>query len=145
MPERTQSEAGAWRSVLANTAELLRSLQEGLIGATAADVVTFKRHLRVEVRHIEGVARQMLQQVERGIHANPAVVVYGNPRGWKRVKGPTGRMSRRVYAIEYKHTKDGADYRHDFSPGVDMYFAGGDGSILLSRPDGRPLSAEFDV
>lgn len=97
-------------------------------------------NMPARARRLEKLAATMLAQLDRGVHANPPIVTYFNP--------PRGGelMSRRVYAVEYKHAGDGQDYRHDFKGGVEMYAArGGPGSILLWRPDGKPLSREFDV
>lgn len=51
-------------------------------------------------------------------------------------------MSGRVYAIEYKHTADGKNYRHDFGSGIDMV-ARRDGKIVISG-DGKRVWEDFD-
>jgi len=95
-------------------------------------------HAAALLSELMGTARSLLGQVAKGVHTNPGLVVYGlaNP--------PKGGalMSKRVYAVEYKHADDGGDYRHDCQAGVSMW-ALGDGAILLRRPDGKSLSRDF--
>ena len=99
-------------------------------------VVSRPEVIKDMARRIRRNAELALIQLDAGLHRNPALVVYGNP--------PRGGecMSRRVYAVEYKHAADGEDYRHDCSAGVSMYGLS-DGGILLQRPDRKPLSKEF--
>lgn len=51
-------------------------------------------------------------------------------------------MSGRVYAIQYRHRKDGLDYEHKFAPGVELR-TNRDGTVELERPDGRRLWRDF--
>jgi len=129
------SERAAWEFVLAHARTIAR---EGLTALRRDRSSDLARISRDHAEMIVGAAEGMIAQLGRGIHANPPLVIYGNP--------PRGAelMSRRVYAIEYKHTGDGQDYRHDCAAGVSM-FAQGDGTIILQRPDGRPLSKELEV
>lgn len=60
----------------------------------------------------------------------PQIAVVGNPPP---VKGAE-LVSGRVYALEYEHSDDGHDYRHDFGPGVEMW-ALPDGTVLLRHPE----------
>jgi hypothetical protein len=126
MPQR--SERVAWQQVREGVKRILQlTVKEADRFAAVRDVAW----------QLDSLAADMLDQVRRGVHANPPLVIYGNP--------PKGGelMSRRVYAVEYKHAGDGEDYRHDCGAGVNMYAVGK--GILLQRPDGKPLSREFDV
>lgn len=64
---------------------------------------------------------------------NPPLMIVGNP---------PSDWSRRVYAIQYKHVKDGKDYEHEFEPGVCLR-ANKDGTVTIYRNDGRPVWEEF--
>lgn len=96
----------------------------------------------------------LLAQVERGVHVNPALLVYGNP----------GRcLSKDVLAILYRHAEDGKEYCHGFGDadirlssrgdavtiqglkrrtGVGMY-AGKDGETVTLRKPGVRLVEDF--
>lgn len=64
----------------------------------------------------------------QGIRENPPLdLLYPNP---------PGPMSERVHALLYEHADDGADYRHDFRPGVRMETLA-DGSVRLFHPSRR--------
>lgn len=52
-------------------------------------------------------------------------------------------MSRRVEAIQYRHAEDGRPYQHDFKGGVELVPLK-DGSVKLTRPDGRRVWDRFD-
>lgn len=84
----------------------------------------------------QAMAIPALNDARKGLHKNPAIVVYGNP--------PAGleRLSKRVYGIEYQHAADGQDYRHDFGSRVQMYETPS-GAVLLAHLDGRRLVEEF--
>ncbi len=56
---------------------------------------------------------------------------------------PPDEMSGDVHAIEYQHSKDGQNYRHDFKPGVFMD-AEPDGTVRLTQARGRGLTRNFD-
>lgn len=128
------SETAAWHVVAVKVRQMLDLLVNsgGLLSFQSVKAITAR------LLELDKIAADMEAQLARGLHANPALIVYGNP--------PKGGelMSRRVYAVEYQHSKDGEDYRHDCSRGVNMW-ALGDGAILLQRPDRKPLSREFDV
>lgn len=124
------SEGDAWRDVRATALAIRDAAQR--VGGSSPGVVTF---LRGEAAHLTLLADAMLAQLADGLHANPAMVIYG--------LNPPEVMSRRVYAIEYRHTKDGKDYRHDFDRGVSMSRVDGARGIMLRRPDGKPLAKEF--
>lgn len=62
---------------------------------------------------------------------NPGLAIYGNP--------PGEVMGTFVYAIEYRHAEDDADYRHDFTGPVEM-IAMNNGDILLRRTKGSGFS-----
>lgn len=72
---------------------------------------------------------------------NPPLTILGNPplpSGLRIVR----QLSRRVYAVEYKHIQDGDDYRHDFGSGVCMELLS-DGSIRIYSMTGKRLWKNF--
>lgn len=77
---------------------------------------------------------ELLDQVEAGIHTNPALVIYGNP--------PGRHIGREVYGVEYRHAKDGKDYRHDFEGGAELWGLE-DGSLLIRSRKGRRHWEDF--
>lgn len=86
------------------------------------------------------LAGNMLEQLQRSVHANPPLIVWGNPPD----SAESHLMSKRVYAIEYRHVDDDEDYRHPFAAGVSMFAHGKHGQqVTLYRPDGKPLSRDF--
>jgi hypothetical protein len=64
-----------------------------------------------EARILLGLAEYMQEQLARGVHVNPALAVFGNPRK-ARV------LSNDVQAVLYRHAADGLDYVHPFGKGV---------------------------
>lgn len=72
---------------------------------------------RPEATAIERIANGMLAQVQRGIHTNPALVVFGNPRkGVRKNPATTGeKFSGNVLAVIYVHDEDGDNYVHGFA------------------------------
>lgn len=76
---------------------------------------------------IKLVALSMARKARAGLHANPGLVIFGNPKKWT-------VMARRVFGIEYRHKQDGQDYRHDFEKPVTMY-ALPNGDILFRLED----------
>ena len=64
---------------------------------------------------------------------NPPLTVFN--------RNPPDLMSRRVWALSYRHEADGEDYEHEFAPGVEMESLE-DGSLLLSHPS-RPIWRDF--
>lgn len=68
---------------------------------------------------------------------NPPLVAFANPS-----RRPVAQLSRRVYAIQYRHTEDGKDYTHDFKGGVCMELLA-DGSIRIYSMSGRKLFGDF--
>lgn len=55
---------------------------------------------------------------------NPSLLIVGNP---------PETISREVHYIGYRHAEDGLDYKHEFSPGVEMH-AEKDGALTLLNP-----------
>lgn len=97
----------------------------------------------------------MVHQLSRGIHANPSLLVFGNPR-----KKRGTRMSGNVLAVLYVHDDDGEQYAHGFgnaelelntrrdgtvtigglSDGTDVeMIAQDDGTVLLRGVHGQRL------
>lgn len=73
---------------------------------------------------------------------NPPLTILGNPalpRGLR----VSRQLSRRVFAIQYKHVQDGKDYQHDFASGVCMELLN-DGSIRVYSMTGKRLWKVFD-
>lgn len=68
---------------------------------------------------------------------NPPLVAFANPR--RRV---VAKLSRRVYAIQYRHVEDGKNYTHDFKTGVCMELLA-DGSVRIYHMGGKPLFGDF--
>lgn len=89
------SERTAWATVAAKAAEIARLSRDP--------------HSRTKAKAIDHIARQMLVQLERGVHANPALAVFGaNPP----------LLSRDVQAVLYRHAENGKDYVHPFGTGT---------------------------
>ncbi len=72
-------------------------------------------------------------------YENPALAVFGNPGRGRRV---TAQLSKRVYAVQYRHVEDGKSYQHKFGAGVCMELLS-DGSVRLYHRDGKPLFGDF--
>lgn len=71
----------------------------------------------------------------------PAVWIFANPGRGKRTKGST-LLSSKALAVEYVHTDNHQNYRHDFQRGVTIE-ALPDGSVRMFRPDGKPIIRDF--
>lgn len=81
---------------------------------------------RVKLSAIRQVASGMMDQVTRGIHANPALLVFGNPR-----KKQGTRMSGNVLAVLYVHDDDGEQYAHGFGDAVLDLHTQRDGTVTI--------------
>jgi hypothetical protein len=68
---------------------------------------------------------------------NPPLVAFANPR--RRV---VAQLSRRVYAVQYRHCEDGKDYSHEFHAGVCLELLS-DGSIRIYSRTGKPLFGDY--
>ncbi len=76
---------------------------------------------------IRRIAHGMDDQVTAGIHANPPLLVFANPR-----KGRGATMSHNVLAVLYVHKDDGEQYVHGFgSASLDLDTAQ-DGTVTIS-------------
>ena len=73
----------------------------------------------------------------RRTRKNPSLVTFANPRA--RV---TAQLSKRVYAVQYRHVEDGQDYEHTFKTGVCMELLS-DGSVRIYSRSGKPLWGDF--
>lgn len=65
---------------------------------------------------------------------NPPLEVWSNPPDF----------GEEVHDVTYRHAEDGEDYIHSFGPDVEMA-ALDDGTVLISRADGKPVWGEFEV
>lgn len=95
------SERTAWATVATKAAELIAHEQASGGGGRHGPALA-------KARAIEHIAKAMLVQLERGIHANPQLAVFGNPP----------LLSRDVQAVLYRHAEDGKDYVHPFGTGL---------------------------
>lgn len=119
------------------------------------DVRQVTRTGLLALHDLETELRALTDQVQRGVHTNPPLVVFGNPpiRVSRRDRGGgdfrwVGRMSRNVHEIRYQHAEDGAPYKHTFEPNdVEMYAVERGISrvpnILLTSASGKPLWEDF--
>ncbi len=105
-------------------------------------------------RELMALSVEMRDQVAKGIHRNPPIVLYGNPPAGRRYVTPypgqmsatlLARVSERVYELRYRHIENGKDYRHQFAAGVELDVIDRDGvrDLLLTHQEGKPLGAEF--
>lgn len=119
---KPHSESFAWREV----ARLARKARSG-------------DHPIATTEAIIRIADAMLHQVQQGIHANPALVVFGNPgRGKRRVSGK--KFSGNVLAVIYVHDEDGERYIHGFDDARLDLKTMRDGTVQISG-----LADESDV
>jgi hypothetical protein len=67
-----------------------------------------------------------------------------SPANKRRRRNPQGGrvFSHEVHYLAYRHADDGEPYKHKFEKGVTMA-AASDGSIVLYRPDGKPVWGDF--
>ena len=96
---------------------------------------------------IRSWAEVMLAQLDQGLHENPPLAIWANPKNPATLRITFSEMlSRRVYNVQYKHVTDGQDYEHPFGPGVDLVSAltndGGKIVVLVGR-QGQDLWADF--
>ena len=148
---RNYSESLAWREVLALADQAMRSL------TALAD----RQRTAKLIQAIQQVAKQMRDQVGRGVHRNPSpLLVFANPKG----KRGAQKFSSNVLAVLYVHDDDGENYAHGFAnaeldletlhdgtvklgglptdTGVEM-IAQSDGSVLLRGKHGQRLWDTF--
>jgi hypothetical protein len=139
------SERKAWRAVR-TIAQRLASHEEPRTGDEA------------DLGALVTLADYMLEQLGRGVHANPALAIFGvNP------PRKAGLLSDNVQAVLYRHVTDGKDYVHPFGKGVTVVNKRdgstvvraavsarsgvratllSDGSVLLRHPT-KPLWRDF--
>jgi len=67
------------------------------------------------------------------LRRNPPLTVFN--------RNPPEVLSRRVWALSYRHEEDGEDYEHEFGPNVELETLE-DGSLLVSHPS-RPIWRDF--
>lgn len=100
----------------------------------------------------QAIIGRLKRQAESGRHANPPLVIYGNPPLQGRKLRPVhsrspltvvGQLSDDVHAILYTHVDDGKDYRHDFEGAASMFAVerAGKRDVLVTGP--KPLWGDF--
>lgn len=99
--------------------------------ADAVQLIVDGQQVRENALYIASLANTMLKQLARGVHANPAIAVLGNPGD-----SVAGTLSDRVYEVRYRHAQDGRDYKHPFGPGVRATLLK-DGRVVLWHPSKR--------
>lgn len=147
-----RSESRAWNIVYKTASGLLRSLPALPFGHRDATAE--------QLRKLQNLALTMMNQASEGVHANPrptfrknpALAIWGNPGGAETIYMDQLQSSRAI-EIRYQHHEDGKLYKHEFSPGVDIYTIlrgdratqrTGSRDVLLTRPDGKSLWDDFD-
>lgn len=135
-------------------------------------VETIGRRLRSETgpyvqslgSELMALSLEMQTQLTRGIHENPSLIVYGNPRSGKHKKNPPGRvkagralpageaikvkvqLASDLHEIRYTHAKNNDDFRHPFEGGVEVWAIerAGQREFLVTHPEGKPLWDLFE-
>lgn len=127
---KTFSESAAWEAIIGFLDQIERAKSTGQRG--------------LEVDRARALAVEMLVQVKEGFHENPPLLIWPNPGKSVTVRLDE-QLSRRAYELAYKHREDGLDYNHDFTSGVAVWTGtvGRKRCVLLERPDGRELWADF--
>lgn len=144
---RPRSERAALLAILAAVGALRRELREPRGGRD-------DQTMTGAVDAIEHEARTLMIQVQRGVHSNPPLVIYGNPPfrvrrpyPFHRARGvePVAVISADVHQVKYEHADDNRDYVHDFEGGVEMAAAlrGSQAVLLFAHRDGLPLWEDF--
>ena len=128
--------------------------------ASGGDVAAVDAVLRA-FEAIEEEARALQGQVQRGVHVNPPLVVFGNPplRARRRTVGTdmvelrvtlAGLIGDQVDQIKYRHADDGKPYVHDFErDGTGMWagtvenWTSGRRRIVVLLNDRHPLWKDF--
>jgi hypothetical protein len=104
------------------------------------------RATRQELDRLDELAHTMQRQLGEGIHQNPLLAIWPNPPGSIRISFD-GRLSTRVYLVQYKHSEDGQDYEHAFAPGIAMLrviLNGGAHAILMVSEKGEDIWQDFE-
>ena len=115
---KPHSETFAWREV----ARLARKARSG-------------DHPIATCEAIIRIADAMVNQVAQGIHANPPLLVFANPRA-----GNGTVMSHSVLAVLYVHTDDDEQYVHGFGNAELDLDTAPDGTVTI-----RGLAEQTDV
>lgn len=97
--------------------------------------------------------RRLYEQVRRGYHRNPTLVIHNPPLTGARRTGQfeagrvVAKLSEDVHEVRYTHFDDGEDYRHEFEGDVEMFcvLRAGRRDVLLSHREGKPLWDDFVV
>lgn len=108
------SEQVAWETIAAYAANAIRQHRQG----KSPPVALFY--------NMETVAERMLDQLERGIHANPTLAIFGNPP-----RGKVKKQLGRVVEVRYKRDDDGKLYFHKYTSRPRLC-ALSDGSIWIT-------------
>lgn len=139
------SESSTLRRISTLIAEAERMVDEG----DRSDVFRY-------LAEAQELVQRLAQQAQMGYHANPAMVIYGNPpaqltkagRFSRDIKGPMtlkGIISHEAHAILYRHVKDGKPYRHDFEHPTTLLAVerNGQNDVVITSPDGNPVWQDF--
>lgn len=135
--ERGVSEHAAWSEIIESATEVQRLIRSK--GTRQAVIDSY-------LNKILAVADGMRRQVDRGIHENPALVMYGNPA--KVGPGDTigielGVLLGFVERLDYERVaKPQGFYFHDFGSSDALWTAtmrDGQRVVLLANVNARPL------
>lgn len=92
---------------------------------------------------IADIADGMHQQVLSGVHANPPLLIFGNPRRRVRRNPSAGeKFSSNVLAVLYVHDADGENYAHGFANAELDLQTLRDGTVKIG---GLPMETEVEM
>lgn len=141
---KVQSESRAWEAVNNLADRVLKRMTR--MGIDSHDDAWR------DVVNILTRSSEMLDQLGRGVHTNPPLVLVTNPPSDRhKFVGMritlVGQLSQDVHSVAYTHIDDGVDYRHDFERRTDL-LAGetpsGQRVLVLLNPDGMAVWDRFD-
>lgn len=128
----------------------LRSREVNEIGRAEASAALIRAH---------AVVNGMIEQLDRDVHVNPGLVMFGNPpvrlgeydtvrRGSGDLTGVrlTGLIGTNVHQIKYEHAEDKKAYVHDIEePGTALWAATWKRNkiLVLMNRDSLPLWQDF--
>lgn len=147
-----QSEREAWEEIQRVARYQYSYAMRALADLKMLNVVSANRALsemEALARRAEAVADVMLAQLRRGIHENPALVVYGNPRGDAYTPGfhatrlSIGPKLGEVEQLSYERMATPRGYYfHDFGDGDALHVARtqqGSRVVVIANEGMKPL------